>query len=228
MTTPEALKALYVALGGDADDVATANTSVDVLNAIAVKFEGSGDATLNTDAIMNVVAVLDNMIPDPTLIDKNITANGTYNASSDEADGYKKVVVDVSPSLAEKNVTANGTYNASSDNVQGYSKVVVNVAEQNNSNLVRNGSETAFVLRTSIEKITVPEGYTSLNSYDTFQNIAVLKEVYLPSTFASNALVSTAFNGSNALEKITINKAEGSISGAPWGAPASCQIIWAG
>ena len=33
----------------------------------------------------------------PTLINKNITANGTYNASSDEADGYKKVVVDVPP-----------------------------------------------------------------------------------------------------------------------------------
>ena len=30
------------------------------------------------------------------LIDKNITANGTYNASTDNADGYKKVVVNVS------------------------------------------------------------------------------------------------------------------------------------
>lgn len=32
------------------------------------------------------------------LIDKNIDANGTYNASDDAADGYKKVVVDVSAS----------------------------------------------------------------------------------------------------------------------------------
>ena len=30
-----------------------------------------------------------------TLIDKNISSNGTYNASSDNADGYKKVVVSV-------------------------------------------------------------------------------------------------------------------------------------
>ena len=30
------------------------------------------------------------------LINKDITANGTYNASSDNADGYKKVVVNVS------------------------------------------------------------------------------------------------------------------------------------
>lgn len=34
------------------------------------------------------------------LIDKDISTNGTYNASSDEADGYKKVVVNVQPSGA--------------------------------------------------------------------------------------------------------------------------------
>jgi hypothetical protein len=201
MTTPEALKALYVALGGDADDVATANTSVDVLNAIAVKFEGDGDATLNPDAIMNVVAVLDNMIPDPTLIDKNITANGTYNASSDEADGYKKVVVDVP-------------------------------VNNNNSNVVRSSSSaTTFQVAANVfEKITVPEGYQNLY-YDTsgtatLKTATNLKEITIPSTLTS---ISTAmFTNCTLLEKITLNKPEGSIEGAPWGAPASCQVVWAG
>ena len=32
----------------------------------------------------------------PTLITKNITQNGTYNASSDNADGYSSVTVNVS------------------------------------------------------------------------------------------------------------------------------------
>ena len=32
-----------------------------------------------------------------TLVDKEITENGTYNASDDEADGYSQVVVDVAP-----------------------------------------------------------------------------------------------------------------------------------
>lgn len=41
----------------------------------------------------------------PTLINKNISANGTYNASSDEADGYKKVVVEVQPNLETKSIT---------------------------------------------------------------------------------------------------------------------------
>lgn len=45
------------------------------------------------------------------LINKNINANGTYNASSDNADGYKKVVVDVpNPSAGSISITQNGTY----------------------------------------------------------------------------------------------------------------------
>ena len=39
---------------------------------------------------------VDEPIPTPTLITKSITANGTYNASSDNADGYSSVTVNVS------------------------------------------------------------------------------------------------------------------------------------
>lgn len=45
------------------------------------------------------------------LINKSVTANGTYNASSDSADGYKKVVVDVPNSYSaadEGKVVSNG------------------------------------------------------------------------------------------------------------------------
>lgn len=56
-TNPEALKALYVAAGGDASAVADAVTSVDVLNKIAVLFGGVGTATTNPDAIDNITAV---------------------------------------------------------------------------------------------------------------------------------------------------------------------------
>lgn len=59
-TTPEALKDLYVALGGDASAVADASTSVDVLNAIAEKLGGEGGAVLNPDAIENITAVAGN------------------------------------------------------------------------------------------------------------------------------------------------------------------------
>lgn len=57
------------------------------------------------------------------LIDKNISANGTYNASTDSADGYKKVVVSVpNPSTGSLSITSNNTYD-----VTNYASAVVNV-----------------------------------------------------------------------------------------------------
>ena len=67
----------------------------------------------------------------PVLVTKTITQNGTYNASSDSADGYSQVTVNVSgsqPVLITKTITQNGTYNASSDSADGYSQVTVNVS----------------------------------------------------------------------------------------------------
>lgn len=61
MKNVETLKALYEALGGSAADVANASTSVDVLNAIAAKYEGTADADLNPEAIANIAAVADNI-----------------------------------------------------------------------------------------------------------------------------------------------------------------------
>lgn len=64
------------------------------------------------------------------LVNKTVSANGTYLPSADSADGYKKVVVNVptpTPALTTKTITANGTYAASSDNADGYSEVTVDV-----------------------------------------------------------------------------------------------------
>ena len=57
MNNVEALKALYVALGGSADNVANATLIVDVLNEIAKLYSGSYDATQNAEAIANITAV---------------------------------------------------------------------------------------------------------------------------------------------------------------------------
>lgn len=114
MTKTEALKALYEALGGDASEVADADTIVDVLNAIAAKYEGEDDATLNSEAIANIAAVADSISPDPTLITKSIFNNGTYNASSDDADGYSSVTVNVpAPTLTgfeDTTIAGNNNY----------------------------------------------------------------------------------------------------------------------
>ena len=60
------------------------------------------------------------------LVNKNISANGTYNASSDSADGYKKVVVDV-PASAVDSGTKNITSNGNGQDVVGYAAVDVAV-----------------------------------------------------------------------------------------------------
>ena len=56
---------------------------------------GTTAGTVTQDA--NGYLILDDDAPaGPTLITKSITANGTYNASSDSADGYSSVTVNVS------------------------------------------------------------------------------------------------------------------------------------
>lgn len=67
----------------------------------------------------------------PTLIAKTISANGTYNASDDNAYGYGSVSVNVpEKKLGTKTINANGDYNATDDSLDGYSNVSVSVPEK--------------------------------------------------------------------------------------------------
>lgn len=80
------------------------------------------------------------------IVSKNITANGTYNASSDNADGYDPVTVNVpSKTIVSKSITTNGTYNASSDNADGYNPVTVSVPGPTivSKNITANGTYNA-------------------------------------------------------------------------------------
>lgn len=95
--------------------------------AAGVKTQGTSTSGGYITQDANGYVVLSSTNGVPTLITKSITANGTYNASSDNASGYSNVSVNVSPNLTTKSITANGTYNASSDSADGYSSVTVNV-----------------------------------------------------------------------------------------------------
>ena len=67
----------------------------------------------------------------PTLIAKTISANGTYNASDDNAYGYGSVSVNIpDKKLGTKTINANGDYNATDDSLDGYSNVSVSVPEK--------------------------------------------------------------------------------------------------
>ena len=110
------------------------------------------------------------------LIDKTINANGTYNASSDNADGYKKAVVNVPNSYAagdEGKVVSNGALVAQgSDTVNQnglvdttlISALTVNVSGGGGSNWTLIGSAEFEVNTSSTTEAIV--GNVELSSYD--------------------------------------------------------------
>lgn len=108
------------------------------------------------------------------LIDKTISANGTYNASSDNADGYKKAVVNVPNSYAagdEGKVVSNGTLVAQGSDTATQngtvdttliSSLTVNVSGGGGSNWTLLASQeftvnTSSTTATEVGAVTLPD-----------------------------------------------------------------------
>lgn len=119
----------------------TESILTDIANAIIEK--GGASAPLRPTEMADAIGSIE-----PDLTTKSITANGTYNASSDNADGYSSVTVSVQPSLATKEITENGTYNASSDNADGYSSVTVSVVTRYTATIIGSQNSNRFYVRT--------------------------------------------------------------------------------
>lgn len=119
-TNPEALKALYVAAGGDASAVADAVTSVDVLNKIAVLFGGVGTATTNPDAIDNITAVYT-----PGGGGEPVSQRDLYNSDKFVAytDGFILVVGGVFPAIEATATRSQGYINVKAQKGKTLAKV---------------------------------------------------------------------------------------------------------
>lgn len=108
MTIVEALKALYIALGGEAD-VSSATTIVEMLNAIATLYDGADDAVLNAEAIANIAAVV------PTIkTEQNKSVTPTTSQQIIEADSGKvlgKVTVAAVTAAIDENIVAGNIKN---------------------------------------------------------------------------------------------------------------------
>lgn len=175
---------------------------------------------------------------DPILIEKTITENGTYTALDEDVDGYSSVIAEVPNTYTEsdegkvvdngelvaqtaraESITANGTYDTTKNN-----SVTVDVVSENNAKIPIK-STNQFRLK-NIESVVVPEGVTTILDIADGLSWNNLKYLELPSTL--NSIETNELRFFSALETIVIHKAEGSIIGAPWGAPNTAQIVWTG
>ena len=105
-------------------------------------------------------------IVSPTLITKSITANGTYQASSDNADGYSSVSVTVSANVGTKSITSNGTYTASSESLDGYSSVTVEVPPYS--------FMPAYTLTKIVDNSTQQSSFTFTEDYHNFSMLKIV------------------------------------------------------
>ena len=174
--------------------------------------------------------------------------NSLINVRKDN-DEWKNAAGTCSVNLIEKIITENGEYNASSDNADGYSKVTVNVSGGNDNNAKYTAS-SSFRMK-NLASIEIPEGVTEITA-QCFRGLSNLANVTFPTTLLyirdyafggctsltsveipsnvvaiSNTSSCQAFIDCTNLTTITVHKAEGSITGAPWGA-TNATVIWDG
>lgn len=174
--------------------------------------------------------------PTADLGTKTITANGTYAATDDNKDGYSEVTVNV----AQVNNAKVGASPAAFDPRKNMLEIAIPEG-------VTSIAASAFYGATGLTSVTLPSTLTSIGDM-AFRNAAITS-ITLPSaltTISDNAfdgcasltaieipssvttIKSNAFKDTTALTTITIHKAEGSITGSPWGAGEGTQIIWDG
>ena len=82
-----------------------------------------------------------------------------------------------------------------------------------------------FTLITNIDNlnVTVPNGCNTITN-NAFKGCTGLTSIEIPNSVIS--IGSFIFQNCTNLETIYINKEEGSLSGSPWGAPNTPQVIW--
>lgn len=218
MTNVEALKALYVALGGEASAVTDVSTIVGVLNAIAAKFDGDDDAAVNADAIANIAAVAGNIGGDDStlvaLIDRSINEITIPNECTSIGLGAFGDCISLSSVTIPNSVTSigNGAFQRNA---------IRSITIPSSVESIGSG---AFTGCASLEGVELKDGIKTIGA-GAFSQCTAITSITIPASVES--IGSGAFGACTNLVDITIDKEENSISGAPWGA-TNATVVWTG
>lgn len=144
----------------------------------------------------------------PTLITKSITANGSYNAASDNADGYSGVTVNV-PEIAMPDYIKNGlrifiqpNTIASSSNVPVIGKESVFEIDEDESLDLSNGATISTIFK-------IPSNYSS---YSYSQNWNKIHEVFM----SNGSRIITGMRYYNSAVRVFLNGYVGQTADEGW------------
>ena len=168
-TNVQALKNLYVALGGTLSNVENCNTSVEVLNAISALYDGASDAILNPDAINNIALVM-------------ATQMSTYSLEEEEL--VNLVERDITSFTIPSGVTVIGQ--SAFNGCANLESIVIP------SNITSIG-QYAFSGCTSLESVDIAASVTSIGAYAFSANTS-LKSLTVRATTPPTLLVSSLSN----------------------------------
>ena len=184
---------------------------------------------------------------EPTLIEKSVTANGTYSANSDDADGYSEVTVNVptgteiantfiltssgfkkvlsgetaippSMSAAKTIVVANGVTSLSAENFAEKSNLETVCLPTS----VKTLGQSLFTRCTSLVSIAIPSSVTSMNAY-AFSGCTSLASIAIPNSITS--IPANAFEGCASLKTVAIPDGVTSIGEAAFYRCTSLEFI---
>lgn len=137
----------------------------------------------------------------PVLIDKSITENGVYNASADEADGYKTVTANVRGYDFFDSTKPEGDVITEVTNIKPYAAYARSGIKSVTGVNVTRIEQNAFQ-NSSVEYVSFPNLQNAGSDANIFQN-SKLKKAFFPKTTRFNH---HAFSACNALEEIVMPK----------------------